>query len=48
MPYYLNKAMGRDVEPVPPLYQFDEYQQRAASVAEPGGLEGKRGSEVIA
>lgn len=51
LPYYLNKGiLRRDVEPVPPLYQFDEYQQRAASVAEPGAREenGKGGSGVIA
>jgi hypothetical protein len=51
LPWYLNKhVLRRDVEPVPPLYQFGEYQQRAASVAEPGQLEGEKGngSGVIA
>ena len=49
LPWYLNKhILRRDVDPVPPLYQFDEYQQRAASVAEPGDLRGEKGTGVIA
>lgn len=48
LPWYLKKAMRKDVEPVPPLYQFGEYQERAGSVAEPSELGEKKGTAVIA
>lgn len=36
LPWYLEKKiLRRDVEPVAPLYQFDEYQQRSQSMSEP-------------
>ena len=38
LPWYLNKnVLRRDVEPVPPLYEFGEYKQRAASVQAEAG-----------